>query len=49
MKLKICLLLYEKLTLQSMQILSAYVKRFVRRSQDAKNKHTSRRLNVIML
>ena len=39
-KLKICLLLHEKFTLQSMRILSACVKRFVRRLEDGENVQT---------
>jgi len=39
-KLKICLLLHKKLTLQSMPILGAFAKRFVRSSPDRENVQT---------
>jgi len=44
-KLKICLLLHEKLSLQSMQMLCACVKRFMRRSEDGENVQTNKYIN----
>ena len=42
-KLKICLLLHEKFRLQSMQILSACIKQFVR--SRGRSEHTNRQIN----